>query len=93
MISPLLANIYLHYVLDLWFTEVVKPRCKARAFMCRFADDVVFAFQWREEAERFFQVLPGWGGMGCGGRPWLKQCSRGHFTAARLQQKTILVPP
>jgi RNA-directed DNA polymerase len=57
-ISPVLANIYLHYVLDLWFTEVVKPRCKARAFMCRFADDVVFAFQWQQEAERFFRVLP-----------------------------------
>ena len=57
-ISPVLANIYLHYVLDLWFTDVAKPRCKARAFMCRFADDVVFAFQWHEEAERFFRVLP-----------------------------------
>jgi RNA-directed DNA polymerase len=57
-ISPMLANIYLHYVMDLWFHDVVKPRCKARAFMCRFADDVVFAFQWRVEAERFFRVLP-----------------------------------
>jgi RNA-directed DNA polymerase len=57
-ISPMLANIYLHYVLDLWFHDVVKPRCKARAFMCRFADDVVFAFQWQEEAERFLRVLP-----------------------------------
>lgn len=57
-ISPVLANIYLHYVLDLWFTEVVKPRCKARAFMCRYADDVVFAFQWFEDAERFMRVLP-----------------------------------
>jgi RNA-directed DNA polymerase len=57
-ISPVLANIYLHYVLDLWFQEEVRPRCKARAFMCRFADDVVFAFQWRHEAERFFRVLP-----------------------------------
>ena len=57
-ISPVLANIYLHYVLDLWFTDVVKPRCKARAFLCRYADDVVFAFQWREEAERFLRVLP-----------------------------------
>jgi hypothetical protein len=53
-----LANIYLHYVLDLWFQEEVKPRCKVRAFMCRFADDVVFAFQWQEEAERFLRVLP-----------------------------------
>ncbi|HEX6899224.1 MAG TPA: group II intron reverse transcriptase/maturase [Thermoanaerobaculia bacterium] len=57
-ISPVLANIYLHYVLDLWFTDVVKPRCKARAFICRYADDVVFAFQWFEDAERFFRVLP-----------------------------------
>ncbi len=57
-ISPVLANIYLHYVLDLWFADVVKPRCKARAFMCRYADDVVFAFQWFEDAERFFRVLP-----------------------------------
>lgn len=57
-ISSMLANIYLHYMLDLWFQEVVKPRCDARAFMCRFADDVVFAFQWQEEAERFFRVLP-----------------------------------
>lgn len=57
-ISPMLANIYLHYVLDLWFHDVVKPRCKARAFMCRFADDVVFAFQWQVEAERFLRVLP-----------------------------------
>jgi len=57
-ISPVLANIYLHYVLDLWFHDVVKPRCKARAFMCRFADDVVFAFQWQVEAERFLRVLP-----------------------------------
>src|SRR5262249_44760501 len=50
--------IYLHNVLDSWFQDVVKPRCKARAFMCRYADDVVFAFQWREDAERFFRVLP-----------------------------------
>lgn len=57
-VSPVLANIYLHYVLDLWFEEVVKPRCKVRAFMCRFADDVVFAFQWYEEADRFLRVLP-----------------------------------
>ena len=57
-ISPVLANIYLHYVLDVWFMTVVKPRCRARAFICRYADDVVFAFQDVEEAERFFRVLP-----------------------------------
>ena len=57
-ISPVLANIYLHYVLDVWFMTVVKSRCRARAFICRYADDVVFAFQDVEEAERFFRVLP-----------------------------------
>lgn len=56
-ISPMLANIYLHYVLDLWFARVVKPRGKARAFMCRFADDVVFAFQRGDEAEAFLQAV------------------------------------
>lgn len=57
-ISPILANIYLHYVLDKWFHDVVKPRCKKRAYMCRYADDIVFAFQYQEEAEKFFRVLP-----------------------------------
>jgi retron-type reverse transcriptase len=38
-ISPLLSNVYLHYVLDVWFADVVKPRLKKRAFMIRFADD------------------------------------------------------
>jgi RNA-directed DNA polymerase len=39
IISPLLANIYLHYALDLWFEKVVKPRCEGQAYLCRFADD------------------------------------------------------
>ena len=56
-ISPMLANIYLHYALDLWFARVVKPRSKARAFMCRFADDVVFAFQRGDEAEAFLRAV------------------------------------
>lgn len=56
-ISPILSNVYLHYALDLWFERKVKPQCKARAFMCRYADDVVFAFQWREEAEAFLAAV------------------------------------
>jgi group II intron reverse transcriptase/maturase len=56
-ISPILANIYLHYVLDLWFVRKVKPRCKARAFLCRYADDVVVGFQRRDEAEAFFEAV------------------------------------
>jgi group II intron reverse transcriptase/maturase len=55
--SPLLANIYLHYVLDLWFEKVVKPRCEGKAFLCRFADDFVCGFQYKSDAERFYEVL------------------------------------
>jgi hypothetical protein len=45
-------------VLDEWFQEVVKPRLKGRAVMCRYADDWVCAFQYREDARRFYNVLP-----------------------------------
>jgi RNA-directed DNA polymerase len=53
-----LANVYLHYVLDLWFEKVVKPRCEGEALLCRYADDWVCAFRHREDAERFYRVLP-----------------------------------
>ena len=56
-ISPILANIYLHYVLDLWFQYKVKPRCRARATMCRYADDVVFVFQHQQEARSFYREI------------------------------------
>jgi group II intron reverse transcriptase/maturase len=56
-ISPLLANIYLHYVLDEWFEEVVKPRLRGEAHEIRFADDAVLCFQYREDAERVKKVL------------------------------------
>ncbi len=49
-ISPLLANIYLHYVLDEWFEEVVKPRLRGVAHEIRFADDGLLRFQYREDA-------------------------------------------
>jgi len=57
IISPLLANIYLHYVLDLWFIETVKKRCKGSAYLIRYADDFVCCFQYQEEAYRFYQEL------------------------------------
>lgn len=57
-VSPALANIYLHYVLDLWFEGVVKPRCRGQAYLIRFADDFLCAFQFKDEAERFYRVLP-----------------------------------
>jgi group II intron reverse transcriptase/maturase len=57
-ISPLLANIYLHHVLDVWFEEVVKPRLKGEAYEIRFADDAILCFQHREDAEKVMRVLP-----------------------------------
>jgi group II intron reverse transcriptase/maturase len=57
-ISPLLANIYLHYVLDEWFEQEVKPRLKGTAYEIRFADDAVLCFQYREDAEKVMEVLP-----------------------------------
>ncbi len=58
MISPLLANIYLHYVLDEWFEKDVKPRLRGRAFEVRFADDAVLAFSNEAEARKVLEVLP-----------------------------------
>jgi hypothetical protein len=57
LISPILANVYLHYALDLWFDRIVKPRCQGQVLLIRYADDFVCAFQYREEAERFYRVL------------------------------------
>jgi group II intron reverse transcriptase/maturase len=58
VISPLLANIYLHYVLDEWFEREVKPRLTGRAFLIRFADDFVMVFQNEADARRVLEVLP-----------------------------------
>ena len=58
IVSPILANVYLHYALDLWFERVVEPRCQGQAILIRYADDYVCAFQYRGEAERFYRVMP-----------------------------------
>lgn len=57
IVSPVLANIYLHYVLDLWYEKVVKPR-SGNSYLCRYADDFVCLFRYREDAERFYRELP-----------------------------------
>ncbi len=57
VISPILANIYLHFALDLWFERVVKPSCQGQAYIIRYADDFVCAFQYKDEAEQFYQGL------------------------------------
>jgi RNA-directed DNA polymerase len=57
IVSPILANIYLHYCLDEWFQHVVKKHCRGEACLIRYADDFVCAFEREGDAERFYQVL------------------------------------
>ncbi len=57
IISPVLANVYLHYALDLWFEKVFQRSCKGAAFLHRYADDFVCGFGRAEEAERFYHEL------------------------------------
>ena len=52
-VSPVLANVYLHYVLDLWFERKVRPANRGQSYLIRYADDFVCAFGYRHEAERF----------------------------------------
>jgi RNA-directed DNA polymerase len=58
VISPLLSNIYLHYVLDVWFSEQIQPLLKGKSFIVRWADDFVLGFEDKSEAERVMRVLP-----------------------------------
>jgi len=58
VISPLLANIFLHEVVDEWFVRDVLPRLQGRAVLVRYADDLVFVFARKEDAERVLDVLP-----------------------------------
>ncbi len=58
VISPLLANVYLHYVLDEWFARDVQPRLGGRAFLVRYADDFVIGFTREDDARRVMEVLP-----------------------------------
>ena len=53
----MLANIYLHYALDVWFEQTVKVSCKGKAYLCRYADDFVCVFECESDAERFYRVL------------------------------------
>jgi RNA-directed DNA polymerase len=58
VISPLLANVYLHTVLDVWFEREVRPRMRGRVFLVRYADDFVIVFSDAEDARRVYEVLP-----------------------------------
>jgi len=58
VVSPILANVFLHYVLDMWFEEEVKPRLRGRAYLVRYADDFVIGFTREDDARRVMDVLP-----------------------------------
>ena len=57
VISPLLANIYLHYVLDLWVHQWRRKQARGECYVVRFADDSVMGFQYRSDAEHFKELL------------------------------------
>jgi len=58
VISPLLANVFLHEVLDMWFVQMAQPVLKGRSFLVRFADDAVLGFSNEEDARRVLATLP-----------------------------------
>jgi group II intron reverse transcriptase/maturase len=57
IVSCVLANIYLHHVVDKWFAEEFKPSCQGEAILVRYADDITAAFQSREDADRFYRMV------------------------------------
>ena len=58
LVSPVISNIYLHYVIDLWFEKYVRKQCLGAAFMVRYADDNIFCFESKAEANAFYKALP-----------------------------------
>jgi RNA-directed DNA polymerase len=58
LVSPVLGNLYLHHVLDLWFEQEYVATCQGKAFLVRYADDFVACFEREEEARRFRETLP-----------------------------------
>jgi len=56
-ISPILANIYLHHVLDVWFYNEVQNHCRGQVYLCRYADDFICAFEREKDAHRFYKAL------------------------------------
>ena len=58
VVSPVLSNIFLHYVLDDWYVKEVQPRMKGKCFLIRYADDFIMGFQLESDAKRIMEVLP-----------------------------------
>ena len=57
LISPVLANVYLHYVLDLWFEKGIKPKLKGEAYLVRYCDGFIIMFQYENEAQKVYELL------------------------------------
>ena len=55
--SPILANLYLHHVVDVWFNNKVRKLLKGKAYMVRYADDIIFCFQYEQDVKRFYGML------------------------------------
>ena len=55
--SPILANVYLHHVVDLWFNNAVRKHMRGKAYMVRYADDIIFCFQYEDDVKRFYRAL------------------------------------
>lgn len=77
IISPILANVYLHYVLDLWFEKVVRKQCRGQAYIVRYADDFVCCFQYQQDAQNFYNAL-------------IKRL--GKFSLEIAEEKTKVIP-
>ena len=58
IISPILANIYLHYVLDLWIERVISKESRGKVIFMRYADDVIVGFEYKSDADNYQQNLP-----------------------------------
>ncbi|SPR03608.1 reverse transcriptase domain-containing protein [Orientia tsutsugamushi] len=58
IVSPILANIFLHYVIDSWFAKISKENLMGQTGMVRYCDDMVFVFEMKADAKRFYDVLP-----------------------------------
>lgn len=57
LISPVLANVYLHYVLDIWFEKCIKKQLKGEAYLIRFADDFIIMFEYEKEAQATYRAI------------------------------------
>ena len=87
VISPLLANVYLHHVLDRWFAREWRPReVRGEAYLVRYADDFVLGFQYRSDAERFMEAV----GSGSQRTGW--KCTRRRracWSSAGSRERTV----